>query len=175
MRTGIGDHLLALRRPAALAALAAGAGGLVGVLAPRMAMWRLDAQVRALDTVGEQPVTILTGAQTSPVAWLVAAVGALVIALAVLVAVDRPPAYAEQLLVGAGGLQLGAAGWLLVARPDRSAFTHHAGAAELVRGDVVLPTGVAIDLTVEPALGIWVLAAAGLLVVAGTMVALRRG
>lgn len=175
MRTSVGDHLLALRRPAALAALAAAAGGVVGAMAPRLAIWRLDAQVRALDTVGEQAVTVLVGARASSLTWVVAAVGVTVVVLAVLVAVDRPPAFAEQLLVASGGLLLGAAGWLLLQRPPLSAFTHHRGAAELVNGDVELPRGVAINLVVEPAMGIWVLAAAGLLVVAGTVVALRRG
>jgi len=66
-------------------------------------------------------------------------------------------------------------GVLVINRPTAHAFGHHAGARELVAGDVPLPTGVGIDLAVEPALGLWVLGAAGLLVIAGSMVALRRG
>lgn len=175
MRTSVGDHLLALRRPAALAAVAAAAGGAVGCIAPRMGVWQLTARVRALDTVGDQRVATLSGAEASPLAWVVAAVGLVAVVLALLVAVDRPPPFAEQLLVGAGGLLLGAAGAVLLDRPAPSAFSGHRGAADLVGDGVPLPTGVAIELAVEPALGIWVLAAAGLLVAAGTMVAMRRG
>lgn len=175
MRTSLGDHLLALRRPAALAALAAAAGGVVASMAPWMALWRLTARVQALDTVGEQPVAVLPGSDASPLVWAVAAVGVVAAVLAVLVAVDRPPPRAETLLVGAGVVVVAAVGVLLVTRPATGAFRGRAGAAELMDGEVPLPTGVGIDLGVEPAMGMWVLAAAGLLVVAGTLVALRRG
>lgn len=147
----------------------------MGGLAPRMGVWQLTARVRALDTVADQRVAVLSGAEASAVVWVAAGVGLATVVLALLVAVDRPPPLAEQLLVGAGGLLLGTAGLLLLGRPATSAFAGHRGAAELVGGGVPLPTGVAIELAVEPALGIWVLAAAGLLVVAGTMVAMRRG
>jgi hypothetical protein len=40
---------------------------------------------------------------------------------------------------------------------------------------VPLPTGVDIALQVQPTTGLWVLFVAGLLVIAGTLVALRRG
>lgn len=175
MRTSLGDHLRVLRRPAALAALAAAAGGVVAALAPRMALWRLTARVQALDTVGEQPVAVLGGSAASPLTWGVAAVGAAVVVLAVLVAADRPPPHPEVLLVGAGVLMVAAVGVLLVTRPSTDAFAGRPGAAELIDGEVPLPTGVGIELGVEPAMGMWVLAAAGLLVVAGSMVALRRG
>lgn len=175
MRTSLGDHLLALRRPAALAALVAAAGGVAAALAPHMPLWRLTASVQALDTVGEQPVTVLDGAATSPVTWGIAAVGVVAVVLALLVAVDRPPPRPEALLVGTGVLLMTAVGVLLATRPSPAAFAGRPGAAELVEGTVPLPTGVGIDLGVEPALGMWVLASAGLLVVAGSMLALRRG
>lgn len=174
MRTSVGDHLLALRRPAALAALAAAAGGAVAVMAPSMVLWRLTAQVRALDTVGEQPVSVLQGADSSPAVWGIAAVGVAVVVVALLVAVDRPPPLAESVLVAGGAVAIGGVGLLVIQRPGTDAF-HHGGARELVSGAVPLPTGVGIDLAVEPALGLWVLGAAGLLVIAGSMVALRRG
>ena len=175
MRTTLGDHLLALRRPAALAALAAAAGGAIAAIAPHMALWRLTASVQALDTVGQQPVAVLRGAATSPLTWGIAAIGVVAIVLALLVAVDRPPPHPEVLLVGAGLLLMGAVGTLLATRPPPAAFAGQPGAAELVDGTVPLPTGVGIDLSVQPALGMWALASAGLLVVAGSMVALRRG
>lgn len=175
VRTSLGDHLLALRRPAALAALAATAGGAVAAMAPSMALWRLTAQVRALDTTGEQPVTVLRGAETSSVVWVIAAAGVAAVVVSLLVAVDRPPPLAESVLVAAGAAVIAAVGLLVIDRPGTHAFGHHAGARELVAGDVPLPTGVGIELAVEPALGLWVLGAAGLLVIAGSMVALRRG
>lgn len=175
MRTSLGDHLRALRRPAALAALAAAAGGAVAAMAPQMALWRLIARVQALDTVGEQPVAVLPGSAASPVVWGVAAIGVAVVVVASLVAVDRPPPHAEALLVSAGAAIVAAVGVLLVTSPGTAAFAGRPGAAELVDGQVPLPSGVGIDLAVEPATGMWVLAASGLLVAAGTLVALRRG
>lgn len=175
MRTSLGDHLLALRRPAALAALAAAAGGGVALMAPRMAVWQLVARVRALDTTGEQPVAVLRGAETSSLVWAVAAAGAVVIVVSLLVAVDLPPPLAESVLVAAGAVVIAAIGLLVMDRPGPQSFARDTGAAELVAGDVPLPTGVGIDLAVQPALGLWVLGAAGLLVIAGSMVALRRG
>lgn len=175
MHTSLGDHLLALRRPAALAALAAAAGGGVALMAPRMAVWRLVAQVRALDTTGEQTVAVLQGAETSALVWAVAVAGAVVVVVSLLVAVDRPPPLAESALVAAGAVVVGIVGLLVIDRPGTQAFAHHIGAGELVAGDVPLPTGVGIDLAVQPAVGLWVLGAAGLLVIAGSMVALRRG
>jgi len=175
VRTRLGDHLPALRRPAALAALAATAGGVVASMAPSMTLWHLTAQVRALDTTGEQPVTVLQGAETSPVVWAIAAAGVAAVVVSLLVAVDRPPPLAESVLVAAGAAVVAVVGVLVINRPTAHAFGHHAGARELVAGDVPLPTGVGIDLAVEPALGLWVLGAAGLLVIAGSMVALRRG
>lgn len=175
MRTSLGDHLLALRRPAALAALAAAAGGGVAVMAPRMAVWQLIAQVRALDTTGEQSVAVLQGAETSSLAWVVAAAGAVVVVVSLLVAIDRPPPLAESVLVAAGAVVVGTIGLLVIDRPSTRAFAHDVGAGELVAGDVPLPTGVGIELAVQPTLGLWVLGAAGLLVIAGSMVALRRG
>ena len=172
MRTSLGDHLVTLRRPAALAALGAATGGLVAVLAPRLPLWRLAAEVQALDTVGRQDVTTLPGAATSPWTWAVAAVGAVVIVLAVLVAVDRPPPHAERVLVGAGAVVLAATAALFVARPGPAAFP---GQSDLATGAVPLPTGVGIDLWVEPGAGLWLLVGAGVLVVLGTLVALRRG
>lgn len=175
MRTRLGDHLHALRRPAALAALAATAGGAVAAMAPSIALWSLVAQVRALDTTGEQPVAVLRGAGASPVVWVVVAAGVVAVVVSLLVAVDRPPPLAEPVLLTAGALVVAAVGLLAVDRPDSHAFGHNAGARELVAGDVPLPTGVGIDLAVQPAMGLWVLGAAGLLVIAGSLVALRRG
>lgn len=175
MRTSLGDHLRALRRPAALAALAAAAGGAVAAMAPQMALWQLVARVQALDTVGEQPVTALPGSAASPLTWAVAVLGMAVVVLAALVAVDRPPPHAEALLVGAGVVVVGCVGVLLLTPPGTAAFAGLPGATELVDGQVPLPSGVGIDLAVEPATGMWVLAASGLLVAAGTLVALRRG
>lgn len=175
MRTSVGDHLLALRRPAAMAALAAAGGGGIAAMAPRMTLWELTARVQALDTVGEQPVTGLPGHAASPVTWVVAAVGLAVVVIAVLVAVDRPPPRAESLLLSAGALVVTAVAALLLLRPDREAFAARPDAADLITGDVALPTGVGIDLAVEPAMGMWVLAAAGLLVIVGSLLALRRG
>lgn len=175
MRTSLGDHLVALRRPAALAALAAAAGGGVAVVAPRLALWRLTARVQALDTVGRQDVTALDGATTSSLTWVIAAVGVAVIGLAVLVAVDRPPPHAEAGLVGAGLFVAVTAIAMRAMPPATSAFTGDVTAADLVSGSVPLPTGVGIDLWVEPAAGLWLLVGAGALIVAGTLVALRRG
>ncbi len=175
MRTSLGDHLVALRRPAALAALGAAAGGAVAAMAPNLPLWRLTARVQALDTVGRQEVTSLTGEATSALTWGIALAGLVVVVLAALVAVDRPPPAAELLLVGAGVLLVLAAGVLLLDPPSPQAFGDDAAAAELVAGDVPLPTGVGIDLWVQPDSGIWALFAAGALVVVGTLVALRRG
>lgn len=175
MRTSLGDHLVALRRPAALAALAAAAGGFVAVMAPWLQLWRLTARVQALDTVGRQDVTGLTGAAASWLTWALAAVGIAVIVLSVLVAVDRPPSHAEPVLVTAGLLVLGGTIALRLTPPDPTAFTADVAAADLVSGSVPLPTGVGIDLWVEPAAGLWLLAGAGALIVVGTLVALRRG
>ena len=175
MRTSLGDHLVALRRPAALAALAAAGGGVVAAMAPRLPLWRLTARVQALDTVGRQQVATLPGEATSDLAWAVAAVGVVVVVLAALVAVDRPPPAAERLLVGGGLLVVAVTAVLLGTRPAPTAFGHDAAAAELVSGAAPLPTGVDIDLWVQPAAGLWALLAAGVVVVAGTLVALRHG
>lgn len=175
MRTSLGDHLVALRRPAALAALGAAAGGAVAAMAPTLPLWRLTARVQALDTVGRQDVTALSGDATSGVTWGIAVVGVLVVVLAALVAVDRPPPAAERLLVGAGVLVMVATGVLLADRPPARAFADDLAAADLIGGEVPLPTGVGIDLWVQPDSGMWALFAAGALVVTGTLVALRRG
>lgn len=175
MRTSLGDHLVALRRPAAVAALAAAGGGAVAAMAPSLPLWRLTARVQALDTVGSQPVTSLPGGATSDLTWAVAAVGIVVVVLASMVAVDRPPPAAERLLVGAGLLVLAATFLLLATRPTAAAFAGDAAAADLVTGATPLPTGVDIDLWVQPAPGLWTLLVAGVLVVAGSIVALRRG
>ncbi len=175
MRTSLGDHLVALRRPAALAALGAAAGGAVAAMAPTMPLWRLTARVQALDTVGRQDVTSLPGSATSSLTWGIAAVGVAVVVLAAMVAVDRPPPAAERLLVGAGLVVVVATGVLLASPPSSRAFADDVAAAELVGGDVPLPTGVGIDLWVQPDTGLWALFAAGALVVTGSLVALRRG
>lgn len=175
MRTSLGDHLVTLRRPAAMAALAAAAGGVVAAIAPRLSLWHLTARVQALDTVGRQDVTALSGDATSGLTWGVAAIGAVVVVLAFLVAIDRPPPLAEPLLVGAGIAIVATAGLLAMDRPPPAAFAGDPAAADLIQGGVPLPTGVGIDLWVQPAAGLWVLAGAGVLVVVGTVVALRRG
>jgi len=175
VRTSLGDHLVALRRPAALAAVAAAFGGVVAVMAPRLGLWRLSAQVQALDTIGEQAVTTLRGAESSRVSWAIAAVGVVIVVNALLVALDRPPPRAEGVLLAAGVAVLLGSGLLLVTPPGAAAFADHAAAAELLAGDAPLPTGVDIDLSVRPASGLWMLPAGGVLVLAGTVVALRRG
>lgn len=175
MRTSLGDHLVALRRPAALAALGAAGGGAVATLAPSLPLWRLTARVQALDTVGSQPVTTLPGSTTSALTWLLAAIGIVVVVVASMVAVDRPPPAAEKLLVGAGVLVITVTCVLLGTRPEAAAFAGDAAAADLVTGAAPLPTGVDIELWVQPAVGLWALLCAGVLVVVGTVVALRRG
>lgn len=175
MRTSLGDHLVALRRPAALAAVAAASGGVVAAMAPRQGLWRLSAQVQALDTIGEQSVTTLRGAEASWLTWAVAAVGVVIVVTALLVALDRPPPRAEEVLLAAGVAVLLGSGLLLVTPPGAAAFAGDAAAAELLAGDAPLPTGVAIDLSVRPAAGLWMLPAGGVLVLAGTVLALRRG
>ena len=175
MRTSLGDHLVALRRPAALAALAAAAGGAVAAMAPSLPLWRLTARVQALDTIARQAVTTLPGGSTSALTWAVAVVGIVVVVLASMVAVDRPPPAAERLLVGAGVLIVASACLLLARRPAPAAFAGDATAADLVTGAAPLPTGVDIDLWVQPGVGLWALLGAGTLVVLGTVVALRRG
>ena len=79
------------------------------------------------------------------------------------------------MLVTAGLLVLGGTIALRLTPPDPTAFTADVAAADLVSGSVPLPTGVGIDLWVEPAAGLWLLAGAGALIVVGTLVALRRG
>lgn len=175
MRTSLGDHLVALRRPAALAALGAAAGGVVAAMAPRLPLWRLTARVQALDTVGRQEVTSLSGGATSWLTWGIAVAGVLVVVLAALVAVDRPPPAAERVLVATGALVVLAAAVLLADPPSVTAFAGDAAAADLIAGSVPLPTGVGIDLWVQPDSGLWALFATGALVVVGTLVALRRG
>lgn len=175
MHTSLGDHLVALRRPAALAAIGAAAGGAVAAMAPSLPLWQLAARVQALDTVGQQEVTALSGGATSGLTWAIAAVGLVVVVLATMVAVDRPPPAAEALLVGAGLLVVAATVVLLADRPAATAFATDVAAADLVTGEVPLPTGVGIDLWVQPASGLWALLAAGALVVVGSLVALRRG
>lgn len=175
MRTSLGDHLVTLRRPAALAALAAAAGGVVAVLSPRLGLYELVAEVQALDTIGAQRVTVLAGADATAVTWGVAGVGVVVVALALLVAVDRPPGFAEPTLVACGALLLAAVVWLLVDAPADQAFADRPGVADLVAPGTRLPTGVDLQLAVRPAAGVWLLAGAGVLVIAGTLVALRRG
>lgn len=175
MRTSLGDHLVALRRPAALAAIGAAAGGAVAAMAPSLPLWQLAARVQALDTVGQQEVAALSGEATSGLTWAIAAVGLAVVVLATMVAVDRPPPAAEALLVGAGVLVVAATAVLFADRPATTAFATDVAAADLVTGDVPLPTGVGIDLWVQPASGLWALLAAGALVVVGSLVAMRRG
>lgn len=175
MRTRIGDHLAPLRRPAALAALAAAAGGTVTAMAPRLPLWQLAVDVRALDTTGSQHVAVLRGSATTPWTGAIAVVGVVVVVVAFLVALDRPPPLAEQVLLGSAALVVATAGVLLLAPPDPAAFDGDPAVAELRSGEAALPSGVEIDLEVEPATGIAALGLAGLLVAAGAFVALRRG
>lgn len=175
MRTRLGDHLAPLRRPAALAALAAAAGGIAAAMAPRLPLWRLVADVRALETNGAQDMAVLDGAATTPWTAAIALVGVVAVVIAVLVALDRPPPLAEQLLVAIAALLVAAAGLLLLDRPPPAAFDDVAAVAELRDEGTALPAGVEIELHVEPDSGIALLGLAGLLVAAGTLVALRRG
>lgn len=174
MRTSLGDHLVVLRRPAALAALAAAAGGAIGVYAPRLGLWTLTARVQALDTTGESAVTTMPGAQASPATWLAMSAGVVIIAVALLVALDRPPRRALRLLVASAAVLLLVTMAALLQRPEPAAFAADPRSGGLVAG-VALPLGVGIELLVHPAIGMWVLAASGLLVAAGAIVADRRG
>lgn len=144
-------------------------------MAPNLPLWLLTARVQALDTVGRQVVTSLPGGAASGLTWGIAVVGLAVVVVAALVAVDRPPPAAERLLVGAGVLIVVATAVLLADRPSPRAFADDVAAAELVAGRVPMPTGVGIDLWVQPGSGLWALFAAGILVVVGTVVALRHG
>lgn len=175
MRTRLGDHLAPLRRPAALAALAAAAGGTVAAMSRGLPLWRLVADVRALETNDAQQMAVLDGAATTPWTAAVVLVGVVVVVVAVLVALDRPPPMAEPLLVASAAVLVAAAGLLLLARPAPAAFDGQAAVAELRDQDTALPAGVEIELRVEPGSGIPALGLAGLLVAGGTLVALRHG
>ncbi len=174
LRTSLGDQLVAMRRPAALAALASAAGGWIGVRAPTLGVWSLQAQVQALDTTGETTVTRMAGADATPLVWVAVAAGVVIIALSLLVALDRPVAHAPMLVIACGAVLLTVTLGVAMQPPSPADF-HGSVATEMLQDGVALPTGVGIELRVEPGPGLLVLGLSGLLAAAGAVVADRRG
>lgn len=175
MRTSLADHLLALKRPAAVAALGVAAAGSVALRAPALGLWTLRSRVQALDTVGTTTVATMVGADASPVAWVAAVGGGVVLAVAVLVALDRPPPHAEAVLAVTALLLVACTGLLALHRPTVGDFGAVARAAGMDAGDEVLPVGVDIALQVRPGVGLWLLTTAGPLIGVGTALVRRTG
>ena len=174
MRVRLRDDLHALRRPGALAAVVAALGGLLAVWFPRTTAWRLVATVDAVGTADERTVAHLRAAEVTDVAWAAPVIGVVVVVVALLVAIDRPPVAAERLLL------LGAVGMLaltiavIVARPAPAAFAAHGRAADLVGAQEALPAGIEIELRVGPAPAPVALGVAALGVAVCGLLATRR-
>lgn len=175
MRTTLRDDLHALGRPGAWAAIGAALAGVVALRAPGIGAWALVATVEALGTADESTVAVLSAAEVTPLAWVATVVGVLVVVVSLLLAVDRPPAVAERLLLAAAVAVVAVGVAVLVARPAPADFAAHGRANDLVEGEASLPDGVAIDLRVRPAGGLAVLGAAGLAIAVLGTVASRRG
>lgn len=175
MRARLRDDLHALRRPGAVAAIGAALGGMLALRAPTAPAWALVATVDALGTADESTVATLTASQTTSVARAAWVLGALVVAVALLLAIDRPPRIAEPVLLVAAVGMLAVTMSVLVARPTPADFLGHREVADLVAGEQSLPAGIDIDLAVQPTAGPMLLGLAAMGVVIGTVLATRRG
>lgn len=141
---------------------------------PTLGVWSLQAQVQALDTTGETTVTHMTGADATPVVWVAVAAGVVVILLAASIALDRPLTHASTTIIAAGAVLLAVTLAVAMQRPGAEEF-HSRAAAEMLQEGVALPTGVGIELRVEPGPGMLALGLSGVLAAAGAVVADRRG
>lgn len=175
VRTRIRDDLHALARPGGVAAVAAAGGGLLALRAPGSTAWALVATVNALGTSDEGTVAVLTAAEVTRVAWAAWVLGGVVVLVALMVALDRPPPAAEAVLLAAAVGMVAVAVSVLVARPSPVDFAAHGRARDLVGDTASLPTGIEIALTVEPTAGPVLLGVGALIVVVGTVLATRRG
>ena len=142
--------------------------------APASAAWSLVATVDALGTTDESTVATLSAVEVTPLAWAATGVGVLVVVVSMLVAIDKPPPGAERVLLLAALAMAAVTVAVVVARPAPTDFTVEPGTRDLVEG-TSLPTGVSVDLAVEPSSGPVLLGLGALVVAGGTVLAMRRG
>lgn len=174
MRVRLRDDLRTLRRPGGVAALGAALGGLVALWSPTAPAWTLVATVDALGTSDRTAVAVRSGLETTVLAGVAWPAGVVVLVVATLVALDRPPPLADGVLTTCAVVMLAATTAVLVARPTTGDFVAHDRAGALVGAHEALPTGITIELGVRPAAGPVLLGVAALAVVFGTVLATRH-
>lgn len=154
-----GDLALQLRvalRPRGILGIAGAVAGVVGVVAVYLPWYELDAQVTLLGQTRGRSIATLAGWQAQPWIWVAATMSMLAAGVGVAVALDRPPPTLRRILF-ALGLALGAlAGLSVLLVPPSSRFLADPRFDQLEAVAGRLPEDVALDLTVQPASGLWI-------------------
>ncbi len=167
-----GDVALAVRnvlRPEGMVGLVAAIAGGLATTAAYLPWYRVSASVEMLGNEATRTVSGLPGWQAHPWGWLVPAVAFGMMAVGLLLAVDRPAPATPDLLLGGGmaiALLVAVAGrWF----PPVSRFdTAGTRLREMLGLAGRLPDDVALTFAVHPGAGMWLaLGAAGLLLLAG--------
>ena len=169
MRGDLSLRMHLLVRPAGVVGLVGAVAGVVAFAAAYLPWYAVTATVDLLGTSQQQAVASLAGWQAHPWGWLVPALGLVVVAAGVLLAVDRP-APPRTMLVGGCGLALTVvAGGVLFPPVDRFDV---AGSRlrELAALSGRLPEDIVLTFDVRPAIGLWLTLAAGALVFVAALV-----
>lgn len=169
-----GDLAMQLRlllRPAGVIGAVGVVGGVGMFLAAYLSWYEVHADVSALGHTQGTTVASLAGWEAQPWGWAVPAVALVAVVVSLRVALDRPPAVAAEVQLGAGLTVAVLTGVSALVFPPVSRFdvagTRLREVTELAGG---LPSDVDVAFSVRPDEGLWVaLAAAALLVVAGAV------
>lgn len=170
-----GDAALQARlllRATGMAGAGVAVGGLLALVGAYRPWYAVTAELRMLGSDQTGTVDRLAGWEAHPWGWLVPALGVVVVALGVAVALERPPRRARPVLLTAAGLLALAATGGATARPrvDRFDITG-SRLRELLELADRLPEGVELGFTVAVAHGTWITAAAAALTLAGALAA----
>lgn len=146
-----------LLRRTGLAGTGVAVGGLLALAGAYRPWYAVRAELAMLGDDQSSAVAELAGWQAQPWGWVVPALGIVAVALGVAMALDRPPARTQPVLLGTAGLLgMSAAGGALL-RPEIRRFDI-AGSRlrELLDLAERLPDGVELDFGVAVSDGVWV-------------------
>jgi hypothetical protein len=168
-----GDAALQARlllRGSGLAGATVAMGGGLALLGAYQPWHAVTAELAMRNDEQSRPVAELAGWEAHPWGWLVPALGVAAIVLGAALVADRPPMRGRLWLLGTAGLLAGSAALGTLLPPEVNRFDV-AGSRlrELSQLADRLPEGVELSFSVGLGPGVWMTAAAAVLIVAGTL------
>lgn len=165
-----GDLALQLRialRPRGLLGVAGAVMGVAGVTAVYLPWYELHADVTLLGHTRGGSIGVLAGWQAQPWIWLAAAISIAAAVVGMAVALDRPPPSTRRILFALALALAALTGLSALLVPPRTRFLTDTRFEQLEAVAGRMPDDVALRLTVQLGIGLWItLTAAALLLLA---------